>query len=85
MWLGFVAVLPWATFFVPVRVAKIDSNLASGLMMAGYLAVCAALSLYLAGGIPEPGWQKAGLVVGWLVAAFYTYVVCEFIASKAEE
>jgi hypothetical protein len=85
IWLGFVVALPWATFFVPIRVVRMDSNRASGLMIAGYLVVCIALSIYQMGGLPEAAWELVLVVVGWLVALTYTYAACEFIARKVDE
>ena len=85
VWIGFVAVLPWATFFVPVRVVRADSNLASGLMLLGYLAVDVAFALYLAGGGIDGVFQWAVFILGFLCAALYNFLACEFVADRAED
>src|ERR1051325_11271388 len=46
-WLGVVALVPWATFFVTTAVAKMDSNLAGGILVAAITIVEAILLAYL--------------------------------------
>lgn len=83
-WLGFVAVLPWPLFFVVILVVRAESNLASGLMLLGYLACDVLIAFWLA------GWSVTGpldwvlLILGFLAAAIYNFLVCEFIASRIE-
>lgn len=85
IWMGLIAVLPWATFFVPQRVVRADSNLASALMLAAYLVLDVAFALYLTGGRLGNTWQTAILILGFLCAAVYNFVVCEFVADRAED
>jgi len=85
IWLGFVAVFPWALFFVPARVARAESNLVSAALLAGYLAVEVVFALYLTGGRTGNTWQKAALILGFLCAAVYNFVVCEFLAGRSED
>lgn len=85
IWMGFVAVLPWATFFVTVRIVKAESNLLSGLMLLGYLVADIAFALYLTGGTFGGTWQSAILILGFLCAALYNFLACEFVAQRAEE
>lgn len=85
IWMGLVAVLPWATFFVPVRVLRAESNVVSGLMLLGYLLVDIAFALYLTGGRLGNAWQTAILLLGFLCAALYNFVACEFVADRAED
>src|SRR5437870_2791876 len=61
VWLAFVAILPWALFFVPARVVRAENNWISGLALLGYLAVDAAFAFYLTGGHVGGGWQKGAL------------------------
>lgn len=85
IWAGCVAALPWALFFVPQWVVRrFDNNLASVLMLAGFLAVDVALALVMAGPVTQ-GWQKAALLFGFLCAAVYNFAVCEFLAQRAED
>lgn len=85
VWIGFVLVLPWATFFVPARVVRADSNLASAAMLLGYLVVDIAFALYLIGGGPGGTFQAAILILGFLCAALYNFLACEFVADRAED
>jgi len=84
-WIGFVAVLPWALFFVPPRILRAESNLASALMLIGYVMLDVLIAFWLA------GWSVAGaltwvvLILGFLSAGVYNFVVCEFLASHAED
>ncbi len=83
-WLGFVLVLPWALFFVPPLVVRTESNLYSGLMLAGYLLADALVAFWLA------GWGFTGALtwvvvfVGFLAAGVYNFIICESIAIRAE-
>ena len=85
LWLGLVAALPWALFFVPARIVRMESNVASAAMLVGYLVVDFAFALYLMGGFPAGGWHRAILVLGLLCAAVYNLIVCEFLAVRAED
>ena len=51
VWLGFVLVLPWATFFVTPWIVSKDSNFAAGLMLAGYVVLDAIVAFCLIGRI----------------------------------
>ena len=86
VWLGFVAILPWATFFVTPWVVSRESNLAAGSMLAGYLLVDVLFAFWLMGGIGQLGiliW--AVLVLGFLSAGVYNFKVCEYQTERAEE
>ena len=85
LWLGLVAALPWALFFVPARIVRMESNAASAAMLAGYLVVDFGFALYLMNGFPAGGWHRAILVLGLLGAAVYNLIVCEFLAQRAED
>jgi hypothetical protein len=83
-WLGIVLILPWASFFIISRVARLQSNFAGGLLIAGYTI---AEALLLAGlfhwHLPNPtAWTF--LIVGGLFAAAYNLFTCDFIAEKVE-
>ena len=85
VWLGFAAVLPWGLFFVPPLVVKADSNPAAAGMLAGYLVVDVLMAFWLA------EWSFGGVLVwgiailGFLLAAVYNFMVCDFLAEQAEE
>ena len=85
VWLGFVAVLPWGLFFVPPLVIKSESNAAAAGMLLGYVALDILMAFWLA------EWSIQGvlvwglLVLGFLLAGVYNFLVCEFLAEQAEE
>ena len=86
VWLGFAIVLPWALFFVPPWVMKKESNLAAGLMLAGYLLLDIVVALFLVGGVRGHGtltWIV--LLLGFLSAGVYNFLVCDYQAEKIEE
>ncbi len=85
VWVGFVAVLPWALFFVPAMVVKAESNLVSALALAGYLAVDVAFALYLTGGGMGGTLSKGVMILGFLAGAVYNFMVCEFLAQRSED
>lgn len=85
LWMGCVAVLPWAMFFVPGWIIRLESNMASAGMLAGFLILDVLLALAMAGWHVPAGWQKAALLFGFLCAAVYNFVVCEYLAGRAED
>ncbi len=85
IWIGLVAVLPWATFFVPVRAVRAESNLISATVLAGYLAADIGVALALTRGTLGDGWQTVAMILGFLCAAVYNFVACDFIAGRAED
>ena len=84
-WLGFVLVLPWATFFVTPWVIAKDSNLAAALMLFGYVLADAIVAFCLIGRVSDLGgftWML--LLLGFLAAAVYNLKVCEYQAERLE-
>ena len=85
VWLGFVLLLPWATFFVTRKVVAADSNQAATVMLVGYLAADMLVGFYLAGGVRghnAVAWMV--LVVGVLAAGVYNFMACEYQAERLE-
>lgn len=82
-WLGVVLALPWATFFVIGRIAKLESNLAGALLVIGYtLAEFALLVWLFYASLSGPTtWTFAG--AAGLVAGVYNLFACDWIAEKA--
>lgn len=84
-WLGIVLVLPWAGFFLMPWVMKLDTNVASGLLLVGYLFIDVVVALALS------GWSVAGtltwmvLILGFLAAGVYNFLVCGFHAHRLED
>jgi hypothetical protein len=85
VWLGLVTALPWACYFVTGWIVKRDSNLAAALLLAGLTAADVVLAIYLA------GWHVSGaltwtvFLLGFLCAAIYNFVVCDFQAGRFED
>jgi len=81
-WVGVVLTLPWVTFFVTGRVARLQSNLAGGMLVLTYTL----LELALLGWLFE--WSIAGptawtfVAAGGLLAAVYNLFTCDWIAEK---
>ena len=85
LWMGCVAALPWATFFVPGWALRKESNWVSAFTLAGYLAADVSLAVYLTYGNVHHRWQKAALLLGFLFAAVYNFIVCDFLAGRFED
>jgi len=85
LWIGFAAVLPWALFFVPPLVLRAESNLAGVAVLLGYLALDVLAGLWLAGWQVGSAAGWAVLILGFLAAGVYNFLVSEFVASRAEE
>ena len=85
-WMGFVVVLPWATFFVTPWVVAKDSNAAAGIMLLGYVLADAGVAFCLMGGISgHGGFTWMILLLGFLAAAVYNLKVCEYHAGRCED
>jgi len=86
VWIGVVAVLPWATLFVTTWVVTMDSNRSAALMLLGYLLADVIVAICLMGGVTGNGtltWMV--LLLGFLSAAVYNFKVCEYLADRAED
>jgi FtsH-binding integral membrane protein len=83
-WFGIVIFLPWVTFFVIGGVARMESNLAGGVLVFAYTAIEAVLLAWLF------SWSLKGpTAIGFfcaaaLVAAAYNLLTCDWIAEKIE-
>jgi len=85
-WMGFVLVLPWATFFITPWVVSKESNAAAGLMLAGYVLVDALVAFWMLGGVGgHNSFTWLLLILGFLAAAVYNLKVCEYQAERLEE
>jgi hypothetical protein len=81
-WLGVMIVWPWASFFIIARVAKLESNLAGGLLVTAYtLAELILLAWLFHWHMPNAtAWTF--LLLGGLLAAAYNLLICDWIAEK---
>jgi FtsH-binding integral membrane protein len=82
-WLGIVIVVPWASFFLIGRVARLDSNAAGAALVLAYTAVEAAVLAWLF------DWSVSGaapwvfFITATLFAGAYNLFACDWIAEKA--
>ena len=81
-WLGCVLLIPWASFFLIGRVARMDSNGAGAALVAAITLVEAAVLAWLF------DWSIAG-ATAWvfyaaavLLAGVYNLLACDWIAEK---
>ncbi|HZZ44251.1 MAG TPA: hypothetical protein VFE58_15055 [Tepidisphaeraceae bacterium] len=81
-WFGVVLFVPWVTFALIGRVAKMDSNAAGGVLVGAYSLAELLLLLWLFGWSLPGGtaWTFAG--VGLLFATAYNVLTCDWIAEK---
>lgn len=84
VWIGFVLVLPWATFFIPRWVIAHDSNSAAALMLIGYVLVDVVFALFLAGIRGHGALAWGVMLVGFLAAGVYNFLACEYQATRLE-
>jgi hypothetical protein len=81
-WLGIVLFLPWVSFLLIARVAKLDSNAAGAALVATYTIIETIVLLWLF------GWRMPGatawtfVIVGGLFAGAYNLFTCDWIAEK---
>lgn len=85
VWIGFAAIFPWATFFMPIRVVQSESNKIGVALLIGYLLCDILFAWYLCGwDFPSATMAQGVIVIGCLAAGFYNFLVCEFVAEKME-
>jgi hypothetical protein len=83
-WLGIVLIVPWLSFAIIGRIAKMQSNLAG----AGLVLAITLLEMLLLGWLFT--WSIGGrtawtfVILGGLVAAIYNLLTCDWIAEKVE-
>ena len=82
MWLGIVLVVPWATFFLSARVAKLESNLAGGALVLAYSIAEVVLLAWLFDWKIEGASQWTFFLLGFLLACVYNLFTCDWIAEK---
>ena len=86
VWIAFVLVLPWATFFVTPWCVSKESNAPAAIMLIAYVLIDALVALWLMGGVGgHNGLAWAVLLLGFLSAGVYNFKVCEYQAERAED
>jgi hypothetical protein len=84
LWIGVVVLLPWATFFLIGRIAKLESNLAGGVLVAIYAMAETTLLAWLFHWRISTATAWTFLVCGGLLAGVYNLLICDWIAEKLE-
>ena len=83
-WLGVVLLLPWASFFVIGRVARLESNLAGAALVAGYTAAEGVLLAWLFGWAVRGATAVVFFCAAILLAGAYNLLACDWIAERLE-
>jgi hypothetical protein len=81
-WLLVVLAVPWATFFVIGRVAKMDSNLAGGVLVLSYTVIEALLLAWLFDWTLGSATAWGFFIAAFLLAGVYNVLTCDWIAEK---
>ena len=81
-WLGIVLFVPWASFFVIGRVAKIESNLAGAALVGAYTLIELIMLAWLFDWTLPTATAWTFVAVGGLFAAVYNLFACDWIAEK---
>ena len=81
-WLGIVLLIPWATFFIVSKVARLESNAAGAALIAGYTILETVLLAWLFQWHMPNATAWTFLLVGGLFAGVYNLFTCDWIAEK---
>lgn len=84
VWIGFVLVLPWATFFAVPVARKFDNNTALAILLAAYTTTDMLAALYLAEWKINGTLTWAVVILGLLSASVYNYLVTQTIDERME-
>jgi hypothetical protein len=82
LWVGIVLAWPWASFAIIGWVARMESNLAAGVLVLAYTLLETVLLAWLF------NWQLHGasgwaiVLLGALTAGVYNLLSCDWIAEK---
>jgi len=83
-WLALVGLVPWAGFLVIAHVARMGSNRAGAILVAGFTVLEIAVLLWLMGASGHGKTAWIFITAGALGAAVYNLLVCDWIAEKLE-
>ena len=82
-WLGIVLVVPWASFFLIGRIARMESNSAGATLVLLYTAVEAAVLAWLFDWSVRGAAPWVFFAAATLFAGVYNLFACDWIAEKA--
>jgi hypothetical protein len=81
-WFGCVLLVPWASFFLIGRVARMESNGAAAALVGGMTLVEAAVLAWLFDGSVSGATAWVFYAAAVLLAAVYNLLACDWIAEK---
>jgi hypothetical protein len=81
-WFGIVLAMPWASFFLIGRVAKLESNAAGGAFVALLTVLEAVLLAWLFGWGVKGAMPWTFFIAATLLAGVYNLFTCDWIAEK---
>jgi hypothetical protein len=81
-WFGIVLAWPWVSFALIARVAKMESNLAGGILVAAYTIAEVVLLAWLFHWHLPNATAWTFLLLGGLVSGVYNILVCDWLAEK---
>lgn len=81
-WVLIVTAVPWATFFLIARAARMDSNLAGGVLVLSYTLIEALLLAWLFDWTLGSTTAWGFFIAALLLAGVYNVLTCDWIAEK---
>jgi len=81
-WFGVMLAWPWVSFAIIARVAKMESNLAGGVLVGAYTIAEVVLLAWLFHWHMPNATAWTFLLLGGLVSGVYNILVCDWIAEK---
>jgi FtsH-binding integral membrane protein len=84
LWGGVMLALPWASFFLIGRVAKLESNFAGAVLVVIYSLLETVLLAWLFHWRIQTPAAWTFLIFGGLIAGGYNLLTCDWIAEKLE-
>jgi hypothetical protein len=81
-WFGVMLAWPWVSFAIIGRVAKMESNLAGGVLVGAYTVAEVVLLAWLFHWHMPNATAWTFLLLGGLVSGVYNILVCDWIAEK---
>ena len=82
-WLGIVLIVPWASFFVIGRVARLDNNAAGATLVGAITVIEAAVLAWLFEWSVHGAAPWVFFAAATLFAGVYNLFACDWIAEKA--
>jgi len=81
-WFGVMLAWPWVSFAIIARVAKMESNLAGGILVAAYTIAEVILLAWLFHWHLPNATAWTFLLLGGLMSGVYNILACDWIAEK---